>query len=326
MFLPCCLYGAAVRRPVLCLPPFRSAVFPCRTSRQVLQQVHPHVFVFSSDEAQPEGEHPHVVFCARLVVGALVFRGGALGVPGEGGDGEAEEDVHFYLARVGRAVEGANLDRTHSPYIVEVDRPVAGIVVMGGFRNQAAEPCFVQLVFGGRFFLFQPVDKSPVGAFGVVCEAVRQGSDRLQNQLLLLVPDSREVCDLAGVEIADPDVDVLAGAARCFCSGFPEFPYHRLEGVHVLPPQNRGYHFGARCAVVEASVADGFPVAAVRCDHRPLIVSPAAVPDRSAYHAVDRLGSPFPADVGVLQFRPEGESLRRFHNFVGHVVPPSFGC
>ena len=59
------------------------------------------------DEAQPEEPAPEGVL---RVVG--LRSGGARGVRGQGlvADGEAQLDVGFYLARVKRRVEGAELD------------------------------------------------------------------------------------------------------------------------------------------------------------------------------------------------------------------------
>ena len=305
------------RRPPV-LPAFRSAVFPRRASRQGFQQVVAGGFEFRPVHAQPEEENPHVVLRAFRAVGALVFRARALGGQGFRGDHQAELDVGFYLSGVRCAVERANLHRAYPPYVVQVDRVVAHGIVMARIRILVAEPCFVQRFFRAGLCLFEAVDEPAVGALGVAVDPALKRSRRLEDQLLLLVPDSGEIRDLARGESADPDVDVLAGAVRRFRSGFAEFPNHRLQGFHVVPFQNRRHHLGARRAASEAAVADRFPVAAVRRDHRPFVVAAAGEPNLPADHRVDRLGRPFAADVRVLQFRPEGEFLRRLDHRVGH--------
>ena len=189
---------------------------------------------------------------------------------------------------------------------------------MAWIRIRVPEPRLVQLVFGGRLGFFQPGDEFAVRRARVVRQAVRQRSGRLQHQRFLLVKDPREVRDLARRKFADSDVDVLAGAVRRFRSGFAKLPNHRLEGFEVFPFQDRRHHLGAGCAAAEAAVADRPPVAAVRRDHRPFVVASACEPNLPADHRVDRLGRPFAADVRVLQFRPEGEFLRRLDHRVGH--------
>ena len=120
-------------------------------------------------------------------------------------------------------------------------------------------------------------------------------------------------------------MDVLAGAFRSFRSGFAELANHRLKGIHVIPFENRGHHLGACGTASEASIADRFPVASVRSDHRPFVVSASGVADRPADHAVDCFNRPFAADVRVLEFRPEGKFLRRLHR-VGHFGLRCFAC
>jgi len=91
---------------------------------------------------------------------------------------------------------------------------------------------------------------------------------------------------------------------------FPQSPHNRLQGFHVIPFQNRGDHLGTCGAVGQAAVADRLPNSAVRRGHLPSVVTAAVVPNRAADHAVDRLCRLFAGDVGVLQFRPEGQALR----------------
>ena len=90
-----------------------------------------------------------------------------------------------------------------------------------------------------------------------------------------------------------------------------ELANHRLKGIHVVPFENRGHHLGACGTASEASIADRFPVASVRSDHRPFVVSASGVADRP--------------DVRVLEFRPEGKFLRRLHR-VGHFGLRCFAC
>ena len=225
----------------------------------------------------------------------------------------------FDLARVGRSVEKAELNRSRSPNVVEVDGAVACRIVVFWVRVCVPEPSLVQGRLGGGFGFFKAGDEVAVGAFGVVRKPGFKGSGGFQNQLFLLVKNPRDVGDLAGAEGAHADVDVLACATRGFRSGFPQSPYNRLQGFHVFPPKNRGDHLGACGAVGQAAVADRLPNSAVRRGHLPSVVTAAVVPNRAADHAVDRLCRLFAGDVGVLQFRPEGQDLRRLDcRVVGH--------
>lgn len=298
---------------------------PCGVPRQVLEEVHADVFKFRTDQPEAEEENPHVVLRAFCAEGSLVFRARALRVLGEGGDGEAEDDVAFDLPGVGCTVEGSNLDRSGPPYVVQVDRMVPHGIVVRGIRVGISEPCLVERFPRGGLGVFQAGDEFAVGAPCVAVDSPLKRSSRLEEEFFLLVENSREVRDLPGVEIADSDVDVLAGAFRSFRSGFAELANHRLKGIHVVPFENRGHHLGACGTASEASIADRFPVASVRSDHRPFVVSASGVVDRSADHAVDRFHRPFAADVRVLEFRPEGKFLRRLHR-VGHFGLRCFAC
>ena len=85
-------------------------------------------------------------------------------------------------------------------------------------------------------------------------------------------------------------------------------------------------HLRIACGTAsEASIADRFPVASVRSDHRPFVVSASGVVDRPADHAVDRFHRSFAADIRVLKFRPKGKFLRRLHR-VGHFGLRCFAC
>ena len=219
----------------------------------------------------------------------------------------------------------SNLDRSGPPYVVQVDRMVPHGIVVRGIRVGISEPCLVERFPRGWLGVFQANDEFAVGAPCVAVDSPLKRSGRLEEELFLLVENPREVRDLPGGEIADSDVDVLAGAFRSFRSGFAELANHRLKGVHVVPFEDRGHHLGACGTASEASVADRFPVTSVRCDHRPFVVSASGVADRSADHAVDRFHRPFAADVRVLEFRPEGKFLRRL-NRVGHFGLRCFAC
>ena len=189
---------------------------------------------------------------------------------------------------------------------------------MHGVRVPVTEPGLVEGFARSRLRLFEAFDEGPVGAPGVTLKAAFQGSGSLEDQFFLLVEDPGDVGDLPGVEIADPDVNVLAGALGRLGPGVAQGANNRLQGFKVVPPEDRGDHLGAGGAVGQAAVADGFPVPPIRCDHRPLVVVAAAPADRSADHRVDGPRRALAADVGVLKFRPEGQGLRRL-NRVGHV-------
>ena len=292
-------------------------MFPRRRPRHPFHEVHPDVFELRSDQTEAEEKDPEVVLGAGRIVRPLVFRARAGRTKRLGRDREAKNDVRLDLAGVGRAVEKAELDRAHAPDVVEVDRAVAGVVVVGRIRIRVTEPCSVQVVAGGRFHPLKAADELAVGALGVGPEAALKGSGGLEDQLLLLVENPREVRNLARGEILDADVNVLAGAFRGLGPGAAQGANHRLKGIKVVPFQNRGDHLGARGAVGQAAVADRLPMPPVRRDHRPFVIRAAGVGDLSADHRVNRLGRAFAADVRILQFRPEGQGLRRLDR-VGH--------
>ena len=79
---------------------------PCGASRQALEEVHADILEFLADQPEAEEENPHVVLRAFGAEGTLVFRARTLRVLGEGGDGEAEDDVAFDLSGMGCSVEG----------------------------------------------------------------------------------------------------------------------------------------------------------------------------------------------------------------------------
>ncbi len=197
--------------------------------------MHADILEFLADQSEAKQENPHVVLRARFVEGALVLCAGALRVFGEGCDGEAENDVTFDLSSMGGTIKTAHFDRPGPPYIVQVDGMVAHGIVVGGIRVGVSEPCLVELLPRGGLGFFQPGDEFAVGAPRVAVDSPLERSGRLEEKLFLLVENPREVRDLPGVEIADSDVDVLAGAFRSFRSGFAELANHRLKGIHVVP-------------------------------------------------------------------------------------------
>ena len=109
-------------------------MLPCRVPRQVLEEVHTDVFEFLADQSEAEEENPHVVLRAFGAEGTLVFRARALCVFGEGGDGEAEDNVTFDLSGMGSPIKRAYLDRPGPPYVVQVDRMVPHGIVVSGIR------------------------------------------------------------------------------------------------------------------------------------------------------------------------------------------------
>ena len=274
--------------------------------------MHPGVLELRPDEAEAEEENPEVVLGACRIVGALFFGGGAGRGLGFRRNRETEDDVRLDLSGVGRAVEEAELDRSHPPHVVEVDVAVAGPVVVRGIRVPVTEPGLVEGLARGRLRLFEAGDELAVGAAGVVLKAAFEGSGRLEDQLLLLVENPCDVGDLAGVEIGDSDVDVLGGAIGRPGPGVPQGANYRLQGVEVVPFQNRGDHLGAGGAVGQAAIADGLPMPTVRRDHRPLVVAAAGVADRAADHALDRFGCHLAGDSGIFKLGSEGQA---FHGF-----------
>ena len=150
------------------LPSFRSAVLPCRVPGQVLEEVHADILEFLTDQPEAEEENPHVVLRAFCAEGSLVFRACALRILGEGGDGEAEDNVAFDFLGVIRSVEGPNLDRSGPPYVVQVDRMVPHRTVVGVIRIGISEPCLVELFPCGWLGVFQAGDESALGALGVM--------------------------------------------------------------------------------------------------------------------------------------------------------------
>ena len=107
------------------LPSVRSSVLPSGATRHPFHKVHSGVLEFGSDHSKAEEENPKVVPRAFGVVRPLGFGAGALGVEGFGGNCKAKLNVGLDLSGVGRSVEKAELNRSRSPNVVEVDGAVA---------------------------------------------------------------------------------------------------------------------------------------------------------------------------------------------------------
>ena len=174
-------------------------------------------------------------------------------------------------------------------------------------RIRVSVPGDVQLLAGLRLHLLEAVDELAVGRLRVVREAARQGSDGLEEEFFLLVPDSREVRDLRRREVFDSDVDVLARAGRGLGSGAAQGAHHLLQGVEVFPVQDRRDHLCRGSA--EAAIADRLPFPSVRSGDRPSVVTPAGVADVAADHALDCSRGSFAADVSVFELRSEAQGF-----------------
>ena len=70
--------------------------------------MHADILEFLADQSEAKQENPHVVLRARFVEGSLVLCAGALRVFGEGGDGEAENNVTFDLSSMGGTIKTAH--------------------------------------------------------------------------------------------------------------------------------------------------------------------------------------------------------------------------
>lgn len=173
-------------------------------------------------------ENPHVVFRAPGVVFPAILAGGAFRYQGLRRNCQATDDVCFDLACVGAAVGGPHFDRAGSPDVVQVQIAVSVAFVVGGIHIQLTEPGFIQAFVGDLAGGVQAFDESAIGALGVVAQPVFPGSQGFEDQLFLLVKNLCKIGDLGGIEVLRSDVDVLAGIAGGFRSGFAQGADHFL--------------------------------------------------------------------------------------------------
>lgn len=270
-------------------------------------------------------ENPHVVFRAPGVVFPAILAGGAFRGQGLCRDCQAKDDVCFDLACVGASVGGPDLNRAGSPDIVQVQIAVSVAFVVGGMHIQLTEPGFVQAFVGDLAGGVQALDEAAIGALCVVAQPVFPGSQGFEDQLFLLVKNLCEIGDLGGIEALRSDVDVLAGIAGSFRSGFAQDSDDLLQRFDVFVAEDGRDHLGGGGAASEAGVADRFPFASRNVRHRPAVVGAAGVAHRAADHAVDRLRRLFAADVRIFQFGSEFQLFHLFHRFV-HFRGLPFGC
>ena len=88
--------------------------------------MHPDVFELVTVQPQAaDQENPHIVFRAPGVVFPAIPAGGAFRGQGLRRDCQAKDNVCFDLACVGAAVGGADLDRTGSPDVIQVQIAVS---------------------------------------------------------------------------------------------------------------------------------------------------------------------------------------------------------
>ena len=114
--------ASAVRLRVR-VAPVVASVLPGRRAGEVLAKVVAQRLEEVAVRAEAEQEDPKVVLRARLAVGARVLRARRLRVRGADGNQQGELDRRLDLARVGRAVKEAVLDRVLAavPKVVEVE-------------------------------------------------------------------------------------------------------------------------------------------------------------------------------------------------------------
>jgi len=269
--------------------------------------------VFELVAVQPQAadqKNPHVVFRAPGVVFPAILAGGAFRGQGLRCDRQAKDDVCFDLACVGAAVGGPHFDRAGSPDVVQVQIAVSVAFIVAGVQLQVTEPGFVQAFVGDLAGGVQAFDESAIGALCVVSQPVFPGSQGFEDQLFLLIKDFCKIGDLGGIEALRSDVDVLAGIAGGFRSGFAQGADHFLQDCHIFPAEDRGYHFAA--AVFQGTVADRFPDPAVRRGNFPGVVSSAGEPDSAADHALDRFGCHLAGDSGIFKLGSEGQAFHCF--------------
>lgn len=275
--------------------------------------MHPDVLELVAVQPQPaDQENPHVVFRAFAAEGPAILAGGAFRGQGLCCQGQEKDDVCFDLTGVRAAVGGPNFDGPHSPDVVQVQIAVSVAFVVAGVHIQLTEPGLVQAFVGDLAGGAQAVDEVPIGALRVVAQPVFSGSQGFEDQLFLLIKDLGEVGDLSRAESLCADVDVLAGFAGGFRTGFAQGSDHFLQRFHIFPAEDRGHHFAA-AACAQGTVADCFPDPAVRGFDLPGIVAQVGpVGDRSADHALDRFCCHRAGDASVFKLGSEGQA---FHGF-----------
>ena len=283
-----------------------ASVLPSRRAGQVLAKVVAHRLEEVSVRAEAEQENPQVVLGARLAVGARVLCARCLRVLGAEGNQQGELNRRLDLARVGRAVEEAVLDRVLAavPEVVEVEGAVAGAAVVAVAVVASAVVGVANLRHRRVAHRANLVDETVVGLARVGIDAALQGSRRLENQLLLLVEGLDEVLDVLGGEVRRADVDVEPRAAVGLRALAPQGADNLLEGFKVGHRHDWRDHLGGGAA--KAPVAHHLPLASVRHRHRPVVEVVALEPRRAARDLGHRLRGAFLADSLVLEFAPEG--------------------
>lgn len=285
--------------------------------------MHPGVFELVAVQSQPANqENSHVVFGAPGVVFPAILAGGAFRGQSFRRDRQAKDDVCFDLTGVRAAVGGPDFDRAGAPDVVQVQVAVSVAFVVIGVQVQLAKPGAVQALVGDLAGGAQALDKGPIGAFCVVAQPVLPGSQGFEDEFLLFIKDLGKVGDLGGIEVLRSDVDVLAGFAGGFRTGFTQGSDHFLQGVHVVPAEDRGYHFAA-AVFAQGTGADRFPDSAVRGFDLPGIVAKfRPVVDRSADHALDRFCCHRAGDAGIFKFGSVGQAFHCFDRVLHFSVSP----
>jgi hypothetical protein len=161
-------------------------------------QVHAGCFELVADHPQPQQEDAQVVFGAFGIELALATGGGA-GGDGLGGQREHKLDVGFDFARMERRVGSAHLDRVAIPEIVQVERGVAGRVVMLRSGVLASIPCAVEVAQRARTALLDSPNEV-VAQAAAVALAVGVDAEGVKDQFLLLVEGLGEVEQLLRIE------------------------------------------------------------------------------------------------------------------------------
>ena len=170
-------------------------------------------------------------------------------------DREAQLDVCFDLACVGRAVEASELDRSFLPHAVQVERVVAAAVVVLSWRRS----CPLYQIVLSCVMLFSPrvliLSRKQASTF------LHQRSDLLASRLerceeqgFLACHDVCEVPEAACVVCACPDVDVDAAAGVDPHSRVPQLPYELLYRLDVAVPADWADQFAPVVVVCAGAV------------------------------------------------------------------------